>query len=1154
MAKDRDIISSYLKYFPKIESDHTATQNQLERDLSRVLSDYFVEIDKISETYRSFEDNHSVQYMQTEQDYQAAVDFINQEYNDLFSKNDHDLEKHERQTQQLIDNEISEFDAVMNKIADLKKDSYTQFQEMSSAIHKQIDHEMKVHHDFLVQEDQRFKSMKHAYQDINSQRANKLLWTIEESKNALIALHNQLRSDALNNSKFMNETIMSVLESLRETKNKMTFLFKSTSDLFNKYKSRVERLGRDREKPHTQLNQSVIRQYVKQIRDITQKRNTFEAVIKRELQSSLSILGKRILQYNQDNNRFETEKAIMQYEIVQKKSNYLLKHNQEMADLLISKYQNEIKKIKIDSFRRVEEIKLSYFMPATFFQNSINLYSNFAFYVNESFDDLDNLLSEFIRFNQRITEVKTDYIAQSAKTVEDFKIQVMVQVNSVTTHLTDMISKIDSLSKDIITLESRNQLEIAEIKKKMECADISGDYQKYIAELDNDEVFACFQHDINIQKINSNSDHYSALIALDRSVIEIHYNQQLAIARQRFLEKITLQEKSIHDLAYNRELAEIDARFERAKLELSLRHQLAIDQQTFQFAKLNYRLAQKTENLRQAYLFSQQNGSQQVIEYVHKAQKIIDFNDNKVSQYIDYTTASDDERDYAYFLEKTRQKLINNIQGDSDQKLSVNREAIQRIHHHFFDTFHRCQLTISDYFHHFQRLLLHLDNDFAVNQTRLLLQADFYQREIAYRIHAMYAFSIDSIQSINPNGQEISFLFDKRQYHFENFIVLTQSTKQRLLKPKLKPARKRSLLESYYVQSLELLESAKQTISKSLNRSELSALESDVLFVERHSKKSKATIELINREYDRLIDQAIRSRKHKNRQIAKIQREAITIDSILKKRVKKINDTFEKAMAGEREKLAYVKKNVSKIILDNNKALSMQKKLDTRQLNREMADLEKAYQDHVKAYLRLKTHTEETYVTDYNLITSNAQKQTLSSTKALEQIDRQVVKLPKEPQELIVKLDAEKEALISKRRGVLLQQLAHIEGQKFTSRPKFLEEIEAVKKRLPADYVSLYKEIQKAEDEFLHAYLKTESSFSEDFSSFLKQQTLYRQIIDQDQVPQIPFEKYHALSTRLFQKTSTNFDETIDKADLTMSLIKEQETKSKATQNRIING
>jgi uncharacterized protein YjcR len=169
-------------------------------------------------------------------------------------------------------------------------------------------------------------------------------------------------------------------------------------------------------------------------------------------------------------------------------------------------------------------------------------------------------------------------------------------------------------------------------------------------------------------------------------------------------------------------------------------------------------------------------------------------------------------------------------------------------------------------------------------------------------------------------------------------------------------------------------------------------------------------------------------------------------------------------------------------------------------------------------------------------------------------MDRQVVQLPGESKELAFRLQSDKDALIVKRRGILLQQLTHIEGQKYTSRPKYIEEIEQIKKRLPDDYIALYKEIQKAEDEFLHEYMQTEASFSDDFSHFLKQQTQYRQIIDHEQVTQIPFEKYHAIAARLFDKTTANFQETIDKSALTMNLIKEQETKSKKTQDRIING
>ncbi|MCK7486082.1 MAG: hypothetical protein MZU97_11425 [Bacillus subtilis] len=109
------------------------------------------------------------------------------------------------------------------------------------------------------------------------------------------------------------------------------------------------------------------------------------------------------------------------------------------------------------------------------------------------------MLSDFIRFNQSLTQTRVQYIQTSAKVFADFKVDLLVTVNAVTAKLSELITDIDRVSTDIISLESKNRLEVADVKKQMENAEITGDYHKYLKGLEFDRFFADYQHDLNIK-------------------------------------------------------------------------------------------------------------------------------------------------------------------------------------------------------------------------------------------------------------------------------------------------------------------------------------------------------------------------------------------------------------------------------------------------------------------------------------------------------------------------------------------------------------------------------------------------------------------------------------------------------------------------------
>ncbi|MBN2697032.1 MAG: hypothetical protein JXR38_05775 [Bacilli bacterium] len=1153
MAKNRDILSHYLKHYPKLKADFESVHEQYERDFRIVSDDYADEIEKIKEQYRIFEEDHLRQYLDKEIDFQQAREFITGEYQSLFDRLDADVAKHNEQKNAIILQENQAFEQVLNEIEKLRSAAKNQYLELTSDINNRIDHEMKVHHDFINEEDRKFKSIQKNYQEINSEQANRLLWTIEASKNALIDLGAQLKENSFQHAKYMNESVLKVLESLRETKNKLTVLFKSTTDIFSRQKDKIERLNHERQKPHTQLNQTIIRQYVRQIQEVNQKKTSFEQMIRHELKTSLKIIGTRILRYDYEGNRVETEKAILQYEIVKKKAEYLLHRNQAMSDLLISKYQNEIKKIKIDSFRRVEEIKLAYFMPAAFFQNSINLYSNFAFYVNESFDDLDNLLTDLIRFNQKITEVEGDYIRQSAKTVEDYKIKVMVQVNGVTTRLTDLITKIDVLSKDIITLESNNQLEVAEIRKKMESTDIYGDYQKYLVGLDNDEYFACFQHDINMQKIKSEMAYKEELLEIDRQVTNIHLKQQFEVANRKHLTNIAINEKEIHDLAYDKELAYFFARYDHELKNLTLKEKSERAKLNFRMVRHNFQFAAKYDELRQLHIKNRQEGSQHVVEYVYNTQKLIDLNDSETDVVLKQMEHDPLDRDYGYYLNSLREKTVELLLEQARVKTANNAQAIEIYHHRFFDAKQRITSVLSEHRDLLKRLLINLDEHFAVIQASSITAYRAYLLRVLRTLDSAKDIAFSTISDLNPD-KDLTEARHQFNTNYEQMVIISHETLTSIPKAKNKGKRLRPLLEKFYIESLELFKRLEDLFFLNLDQAELSIIESDVLYIQRVNEATQKTIKVVEDEYDHLIYQAVKMGKKSKKKAAHLTHLTQTLDEQLKAKVRKVNAAYMDTMKSEADKLEYIKRSLIKIVRDNEHAMALQDKAEKAEFVLRRKQIDKQYHDFVKAYQRLKQLNEDAYNQEISYINRLGDAKAKIYQDALLSLDQKVVALPSGSSDLVGRLETEKEALVQKRRVDLLQQYAIIEGNKFTSRPKYLKQIEEVKKRLPDDYLALYQKMQLAQKEFLEQYLETETSFSDDFRNFLLSQQNYRKIIETDDITQKPFDDYFKLQTELLNMTTEAYQTTIEKSDMTKAKIKETEAKSKERQERIING
>jgi DNA repair exonuclease SbcCD ATPase subunit len=501
MAKKSDILSIYFKNITEFNNDYQSRLMNLRRDFDNEKLSYQTLLDQICNEFNDTNSDKFNEYNYLELKHQTQMDLIDNEYRERFTELDKRLKANIDSLNQRIEEENKTFEDVLQQFDERKQEALNKYLELIHENDQKIEESIAVHREFISEEDIKLEATKDYLQGINSFLANDLLNIMEKARNSLDSLQENLKEANINDGKEFNQTILKSLENLRGIQIGIISLFKDNSGELEQKREHIKSISRNKQQPHSQLNQKLIEQYVKQIREVNSNKVYFEAKVKADLDVSLAKVHQRILKADKDKNQSDLRKYISQKEIIEKKANYLLHRNKTLSAFTVRKYQQEIKKIKIDSFKRSEEIKLAYSIPIIFLQNSIDTYSNFAFYLNQSFDELDRLLTNFIDFNQDFLELKSDFVKNTSKAYEDYKINLLVRVNDVATNLSKLISRIDEISFEIVTLESHNQIEIAEVRKKLENLEVLSDYQKYLASLENDEFFAMYQHSKNIERI-----------------------------------------------------------------------------------------------------------------------------------------------------------------------------------------------------------------------------------------------------------------------------------------------------------------------------------------------------------------------------------------------------------------------------------------------------------------------------------------------------------------------------------------------------------------------------------------------------------------------------------------------------------------------------
>ncbi len=1149
MPKKEDILLKCYFEFPEYLKFHKDRLRELERSFLNAKNDYSSYIDEIDKEFSVKESKLVAKYYQIELLHEQKATEIENDFKERFNYLLDEVDSHNQKTQDFYKDEDDVYSNILNQFEERKGEAFNTYLRLTKETNYTIDKEMKVHRIFINEEQSKLESKNIEYQDLNATLSNKLLWTMEKAKNSLAKLNTSLTKEGTENKEFLDETINDSLGHLVDSREVMLALFRTSTARFDDEKNRIQGISKNKRKPHSELNQKMIHTFVKQIRDVNQKGKTFEAMIKQELSLSLSMLYPKIIEADAKKNLDALRKYILQKEIIEKKANYLLNRNQTMADLLISKYQNEIKKIKIDSYKRFEEIKLAYSAPAAFFQNSINIYSNFAFYLNETYEDLYRMLEKFKMYNQDYIDFKKDYIHNSDKSFEDYKIKLLVKVNDITNRLTEYISKIDGLSNDIVTLESNNRLEIAEIRKKMENLEVFGDYQKYIGSLENDQYFAMYQHNKNIEKIQIESNYTNSLYNVNKDVLLLNQNKLEYLEYQEHMIKVSKHEKKIHDLAQKRKIEEAKAKYHQKVDQVVGLRELAKHKIIFNAKKTNYGYAQGYAEYLEEERRKNGIGSTEVINFIHHVQNLMDVNLNQTKQINDYIKTTDDDYAYLRSLEKNRLDLLTQIDNNTNKKNHICETACRLYQEDINKKLTDSNNLIDRYLLIIKQHLL-LEQSIDTTQNEVIAK-NGYKNEISAAISYVYteivrlAYKYQIPKSIKNLDNLVENCLAELVFNNINKFKKINRTKS--------PKTSKKTLVSYYIETHTLLEKFQRGINTQLEIILNETTKNDRLFIKNTIKKAGNTKKIINKEYDNLDNQALKNNKSQKKQLRHLNIYSHKINNVYKKQVSDINKEYLAKVKESSEIAGLINKNFTKIVERNNRKLKSMLKFMNKLFKTEQKHLDIQFASYQKAIQHIEIEYDNSHTKEVSYIKYLYQNKDVEANKTIMVLENKISSLPIEKKNHYMVIKKDRNDLQILKNKELTKQYAEIERDKFVSRPKYLHEIEKVKKRLPDDYVNLYTEIQALEFEYLNQFVEINNEYDENYQDYILNQSGNSKILQENSPLYMPFVDINTYYENLLKTTSQAYKESLSKSKKTRDTLKKELQDSQEKQKRIIN-
>ncbi|MGM0495205.1 MAG: hypothetical protein ACQERX_00895 [Bacillota bacterium] len=1146
MANKGDIIKKYYNEYPQFHVNNNIRLSQLKRNFSSDKKLYREQINNLTHKITNIQNKHNIELKKIHQSNvikKAKIlekyKMIKNQFDDNFSKVQ-TLVEDKKLDEELLYNEIIE------EFENRRQDSLQIYLDLIKTNNKEIDKEMQVHHDFIDKEADKLQKLKNKYDNLNAELSNKMLWTIEKTKNALTKLKNELEISDKDNLIFLNKKIINSLTELRGTRNDINSLYKTTSANLEDYRKTIYKARKSKQKPFENINQDIIQKLVKQIRLANENKIKYQNIIQADLELSQRKLYPLILKAYRDDNHDLLEKYILQHEIIIDKANFLIEKIEKVTNYNISDYQNRIKKIKIEAFTRNEDIKFTYSIPTQYLENAINIYSNYNFYFNQGFDDLDKLLTQLIEFIQSFNEIKDKQITITKKEFSNYQTNLIAQINQISENLAELLYQIDEISYNISTLESKYRLEVAEIRKDIINNDIRGDYKKYLESLNNDQKIANYNYNTRIRKLNTYSLYSKKVQDIYKKTAELNKQLEINLIESE-LDKIINQKEALAHKDYYNNLKNQFNTFYKYQTKLSESFIKIIKANLVSNTKrVNYYLAKKFYYHKDRLENRVNNKSNEVINYIKNSQIKINLNNEQISEIVNYLKKSKKRYSHLTYIEKTRLNLLRKIDDNRDQKTANIKKDIAINFNNKKEKLNNTLSAFKKAVFFYKKQLLSLEKT-NFNNKFLINNKGFYKNilKIVTNIHydlIDYSYNYQcnkSIQKLNNFYDDFIFKYTEKSTLFFDKIKKTKNRKNNeIIKDYL----------IYTIESIDYLIKKYSLIIENISKQKLDKQTKEIAYLKINSDYQK---NIINQEFDKIAEKSIIIRDNSKKQQDKLEKRAYLLNKYLENKVIKLNKEFLNTKSFNDNKILYIKKHLTKSIKNNDKLLIKMLKDFDKSIYETQMNLKKDYKLQMKLLKNLQTKINIDFHSENNFI-ENLSKEKLNNINLLQnQLKSQLDIVPNERQNMLANINNDKVAFFKQHQKQLLANFREIEKEKFTQIPSLEDKIKALEANIKTDYQRLNDKHINLEENFLNQHTLINEKYQEAYNNYINNKITKSSDLENEL--DSPLKNIYDVQASLISKTNIIYTETKNKTNSTIKKIYQDKQKSENKQKRIIN-
>lgn len=1144
MAKKGDILSKYINEYPDFYKTSNNRLTDLQRSFSNEKSLYREKLNQMQNELENAQDKHFSLLIDFNHDHAAKIELINEEYRRLSNEFNIDFDSAQNSLNDNIDEEKELYDDILEQFEEKKQNAHSIYIELTKSNNDEIDKDMRIHHDFITKEHSRLLLFKKQYEEINAELSNKMMWTIEKSRNSITQLENDLEDMNKDDLFSSNHKIAESLSDLRGVRNEVNSLFKETSTFLNDYKEEVYKLRKSKQRPYADLNQIIIQKLVKQIRLANDNKTKYQSIIKADLIKSKRVLHNRILEADNSKNLDNLEKYILQVQALEKKAEFLINRIEKITNYNLATYQNKIKEIKLEAFTRNEEIKFTYSTPVNYIENAIDIYSNYNFYFNQGFNDLDNLFSNLFSFSQSFNSIREKESKSNKDYAVNYQTNLLIKTTEISKKLSDLLYNIDDISYQIITLESRHRLNIAEIQKRIVNLDIKGDYQKFLESLDADFKVANKQFENRLKSINIKKLYQENLLGMYKTAMNLNKELELNHLEQAYNKQLNTYEKDIHKDYYDFLLSQLN-QFYTSEANLSEIFMKLMKEKLVQDTKeINFQLAKEyfyQKNSTDQLLKSKENT---LIEFFTTMKNHLSLNvqqNDKINEYLQ-------ERAKPYSLlthfEKTRLYLHRNLEAANEDKTTTVCQKIitsSSEKNKVKQTYSQQVASIISFFNDkFNKLNEdNLDSILTLEDYKDVLSIItiiyFDVQNYVYKFHGA-----SEIETLNDYYDDLTYRLTE-----ETIKVIDKLATDRSVDKKTK---RLSRFFIYAVDELEKMHlqfnSILDKVSTRYNKPYIKQIANQHLELLNQKK-------IIDTDFDRLAQKSLRLQNKITAQQALLNKLADNYNNYILDKVFKYNTFYLKLKNKHDKNINKIYKYVEKNVIANDKKLKRTLHLVDGLIYQNYQVLLKEYKSEKNTISLINQKITRDAIVENQFIdfTFSKFEATIYQTKI--QLEKELDLLPVEKQYRLANIDVDNRDTFMKHRNILLKTLLDIEKEKFTRIPILEDEIEIENKALSINFDQLYNEHKALEAQYMAQYIEDNkvlvNHHSNSMSDALKAKWNYNSKLNQ------PFNDLSTSQKSLIQKTNIIQKEITHKSKQTIQTIREEREKSNNKQKRIIN-